>query len=233
MSLMAQNPAPLPAEGKVRFGFNASPSVNVTKVLEGNVKKNGGGLGFAYGIALDFNVTSNLYFSTGLNISSFGTKLKATDTLARYDGSVNYYAAAEEFDYKLQYLQIPISFKGLTNPIGKFNIYFQFGVSPSFLLSNKVKTSSGGSKSFTPNSEKNNALDFNGVNGNDNETSFSDDVNFIRLPLLLGGGVEYKLNKTTALVAGLKWDNAFTDFLDDKNASVRNNQLGLVVGIFF
>lgn len=222
-----------------KLGFKVMPTLNFVKVMEGNVASNGAKLGFSYGLMGDFNLgkNPNYWFSVEALISSMPASVKATeDTL--YNNASGFSAIYKNvaFDYKLQYIQIPLSLKFRTNDIGNLSYWFQFGTAPSILIQNKVATSSNPSlystsvKSHAPNRNSNDVLDFNGDAG---KGRFIDDVVPVRLPLILGAGVEFKISGRTVANAGLRWDNAFTDMFSDKNLKARNNYLGLQVGIFF
>ena len=51
--------------------------------------------------------------------------------------------------------------------------------------------------------------------------------------MIIGAGVEYHLSGSMNLVAGLKFDNGFTDIFADARVNGRNNFLSLQVGLTF
>jgi hypothetical protein len=53
------------------------------------------------------------------------------------------------------------------------------------------------------------------------------------MSLILGAGVEYPLSGNLNLVGGLRFDNGFTDFLQDDKYKGRLNFLSLQVGLMF
>jgi hypothetical protein len=235
MPLSAQNDA---KPRSVIMGFKVSPNFTWTRIMEGNVQNDGMSLGFSYGLMGDINIANNpnYWLSTELLVTSFPAKLKSADTLW---GSPSGFMSAYNnvtFNYRLQYLQLPVSLKFKTNEIGNLTWWFQFGLAPSILIQNKVTTKTTpdlykkGTNSHNPNSEGNDAFDFEGNNG---EGAFQDNVVPVRLPLILGAGIEAKISGKTRFVAGLRFDNAFTDMLWDKNTVARNNYLGVQLGIFF
>lgn len=223
----------------VRIGFKASPNFCTTHIMEGNMKNNGLGLGFSYGIMADINIAKNpaYWFGTELIISSMPVSVKSTDTL--YNGNVAPGAAFTnaKFDYRLQYIQIPLTIKLKTGEIGRLSYYGQFGLAPSVLIQNKLTTSADqpfyakGSSNHSPNSASNDALDFPG--NTSGVGAFRDNVSFVRLPLIIGLGIEGKISGSTSYIAGLRWDNAFTDLFRDSKVKGRNNYLGVQLGIFF
>ena len=70
----------------------------------------------------------------------------------------------------------------------------------------------------------NNNLDF---------TKHIDDVNFLRASMILGAGIEYNLSGNASFYAGIRFNNGFTDILDDKKSKMNNNVVGLELGFFF
>jgi hypothetical protein len=225
----------------VAIGFKVSPNFTWTRIMEGAMENNGMGLGFSYGLMADINIAKNpnYWFSTEFIVTSAPTKINSTDTVLWSKpistGGIPYNDV--NFSYNLQYIQIPLTLKLKTNEIGNFKYWGQFGVAPSFLIQQKIKTVadpgiySGGSKSHNPNSGSNDNYDFKGdVNQNG---SFQDDVRVARLPLVLGAGIESKISGRTTFVAGLRFDNAFSDLFVDEKVDGRNNYLGIQLGIFF
>lgn len=235
-NIKAQNPSSSPSS--FRLGFKIQPTLNFNKIMEGNLANNGAKLGFSYGLMGDFNLggNPNYWLAVEALISSMPASVKATDTLINTSSGFPVSYNNVSFDYKLQYVQVPVSIKFKTNEIGQFSYWFQFGTAPSILIQNKLTTNSNPSlystsvKSHAPNRNSNDAFDFNGENNNGR---FIDDVVPVRVPLILGAGMEFRISGKTYANAGLRWDNAFTDLFLDKNVKARNNYLGLQIGIFF
>jgi hypothetical protein len=51
--------------------------------------------------------------------------------------------------------------------------------------------------------------------------------------MILGAGIEYRISGNNSLYLGARFNNGFTDLLNDKRGKVINNVLGLEVGMFF
>lgn len=222
------------------FGFKVSPNFSWVKVVDGPMTNNGLGLGFSYGITGDYNILNNQnYWINGeIMVSSVPSSAKFTSDLK---GSSNNSATYKDvqFDYKNQYLQIPISLKFKTDQIDKLKYYFQIGLGMSFALSNRLTTTSNPSiydKGLTdhdPNDTKYSNYDFDGGPNRNADYAFKDDINGFRSSLVMGAGVEYNLSGNMNFVAGLKFDNGFSDIFSDDRVNARNNFLSLQVGITF
>jgi len=214
-----------------RFGFKTSPAISWVKSNSKSLSADGAGIGFSYGLMGDFGLSDNYAFSTEILVTDMRSKFKMNDTILTNNlapGVSNY--SDVSLDYKTKYLQIPISLKMKTGAVGSSGVvyYGQFGIAPSFLISSKVKvTSSPGyveGDFYSNNNTENDGLGFN---------EFNDNVNFVRIPMILGAGVEYPLSGNTSLVLGIRFDNSFIDMLDDKKREAINNYLGLNIGVFF
>ena len=221
------------------FGFKVSPNFSWVKVVDGPMENNGLGLGFSYGLTGDYNLLNspNYWLNAELMVSSVPSSTKFTSDLK---GSSNNSATYKEvtFDYKNQYFQIPISFKLKTDQIEKLKYYFQFGLGMSFGVSNRLTTTSNpsiygnsGLTNHDPNDTRYSEYDFDGKG--ETYLSFKDDINSFRSSLIVGAGVEYNLSGNMNLVAGLKFDNGFSDVFADDRINARNNFLSLQVGITF
>ncbi len=220
-----------------RIGFKFSPNFCWTKINVGNFTNEGAALGLSYGIMADFHFKPEYALSTELLVTSVTTKIQSNDTLynSSITGSPVPYASPS-FKYNLQYLQIPIMLKMKTKEIGNMKYWVQFGLAPGFLIGSKASTKTSptlyasGSQSHQPNADANNKFDFAGDNG---KGIYLDNVSVIRMPLAIGLGVEYNISGNTSLVAGIRFDNSFVDYLRDENVEARSNFLALHIGVFF
>ena len=220
------------------FGFKVSPNFSWVKVVDGPMENNGLGLGFSYGLTGDYNLLNspNYWLNAELMVSSVPSSTKFTSDLKNATDSFKNVT----FDYKNQYLQIPISFKFKTDQIDKVKYYFQLGLGMSFGLSNRLTTTSkpsiydnSGLTNHDPNDTKYSDYDFDGGKDKTATLAFKDDINGFRSSLIVGAGVEYNLSGNMNLVAGLKFDNGFSDVFADDRVNARNNFLSLQVGITF
>ncbi|MCC7296870.1 MAG: outer membrane beta-barrel protein [Bacteroidia bacterium] len=223
----------------VRFGFKASPNLSWVKVFEGRVKNNGMGLGISYGLMGDFNIGNNPNYWIGAEaiVTSMPSNIAALDTLYITNNNLSQPYANTEFNYKLQYIQIPITLKLKTNEIGNMMYWGQFGLSPAFMIQNRVSTLTSGPyyktgvNSHSPNSSGNDGLDFNG--DSNQEGAFQDNVIPLRMSMVLGAGIEFRISGKTTASIGLRFDNGFTGLFWDDAVKGRNNYLGLNAGVFF
>lgn len=228
---------------KLSFGFKISPNFSWLKVQEGAIENSGMGLGFSYGLTADYRLSPspNYWASADILISTAPLTLNHTGILKNeIDNSDQSYENAK-FNYDVQYIEVPISFKMKTEEIGNLKYTFQVGIAPSFTLSKRLKTSvtpdvyanTPNITSHDPNATQNSIYDFDGGANNDKNYIFTDDINTARMSLVFAAGVEYPVSGNLSLTGSLKFDNGFTDFLKDDLYKGRHNFLSLQVGLIF
>jgi hypothetical protein len=223
-------------ERNFRIGFKITPGFNWTKAISNDVQKDGMGIGFSFGVISDIRIADNYFFSSELNISTMSNSMKLKSdsiySLPSTGSSQDYNNIS--YKYNLKYIEIPLTFKFRTKEINGMRYWGQFGLAPGFLIGNNATVlaspASIGSKSypaeekFIPNDANNNNLDF---------TKHIDDINFLRASMILGAGIEYNLSGNASFYAGIRFNNGFTDILDDKKSKMNNNVMGLELGFFF
>jgi hypothetical protein len=215
------------------FGLKVTPALSWFTPGEKTLANDGVHFGFGYGLTTEFGFTKNYAFSTGLEILNANGKLKFNN-----NDSVFYVAneATKHSDtvllnrtYKLRYVNIPLLLKLKTNRIGPMTYFGQFG----FDLAIKWLATANDNESVKANPITN------------SDVSISNDVDFIRLALNVGLGIEYNLSGTTSLVVSVNYDNGFTNALRTNSKMLfdqsRNplqqkavfNYVGLTVGVLF
>ncbi|NUM31981.1 MAG: outer membrane beta-barrel protein [Bacteroidetes bacterium] len=217
---------------KFIFGLKSSANFSWFKPDSRNLAKGGFKTGISYGIMGDYMFLPNYSLNIEVLVSSLNGKLtykddypiyvKGIDT-SKYKG-VNY-------EYNNKYIQIPVSIKFRTKEIGKMKYFAQFGFAPAFIFS--AKTRIKGNNLPWPEDEVKKVKANEGAEDQYQFTNFEDDVNFLLLPLIIGGGAEMKLNGNTSLVAGLRFENGFNDILKSNSTTAYSKSIGLTVGVFF
>lgn len=221
------------AQGEFRIGLKGQANFSWLGGTNKTIENDGVKPGFAYGIMGDYyfkdnyGVSGEILLSTvknqlNLNAPQAFTKLAPNDTIE----SLNY-------EYTIQYLEIPISMKFRTNEIGNITYWSNFGFSPGFALNARASIAGALPQAVIDADPTNYKV--NDGEGDDFVVSdFDDKVFLFRFPLIIGGGIEYKMAGSTSLQAGIRYSNAFTDvFVKDKTADAKNNYIALSVGVLF
>ena len=230
---------------KFRFGLKGCPAlgwikpdVYITddqKILlpESSVKEytsEGMTFGFSYGAVLELAFGSNYSFTTGATIAHTGGKLqyphqpkiKITDSVMTTGTLLR--------KFNIQYVEIPLLLKMKTNEIGYITYFGQFGFGAGFNIAATADDhfdytgSAGGSELNKP-----------GI-----DIKSEKEISFLRGSLIIGAGIEYSLGGNTSVVAGVNFNNGFTDILRGENDIVTDikekaisNYLEINLGILF
>ena len=118
---------------QVKLGFQFSPTLSTNRIDESSdslaYNTHGIGLRFIAGPIVDFPITENYHFSTGLMIASKRAAFKADDGTNEITER-----------YGLQYLQIPVTMKLFTNEVAlDKKLYLQLGAIMEVNLKEKEK----------------------------------------------------------------------------------------------
>jgi len=206
---------------KVSGGLYISPIVGWLKPDSKTVQKDASRFGFGFGIPIDFNLTKNLALSTGISFENTGGSLKFLDSVPSFEAVDSTYILKKGsiVNYKTQFIEIPISFKGKTNEIGYITYFLKAGISPCFRFKAKgdVTVSSG--------------------------DDIKAEVSAFNMGYHIAGGIEYSLGGSTKLLVEAIFTNGLTNFskaetIDKPNGTLKRekvimNSIGLRVGILF
>lgn len=198
---------------KFSGGIEVSPQISWMKPeVSKKIDNEGVKLGFNFGLIGDYNFSDNFAFSTGIMVNNFGGKLNFSDSIVDFKaGDTSYDLKSDAtIEYKLQYVEIPLSLKGKTNEIGYMTYFMKAGVSPMFRW--KAKGDANQQRI--------------------SDESIKDEVRAFNLGFNVGGGFEYSLGGTTKLLVELVFTNGLTNITqtDDK---IILNSLALRTGILF
>ena len=221
------------AQGEFRFGLKGSTNFGWVGGTSKNIVNDGTTVAFGYGIMGDYYFKPNYGISAEIMLSNIKSKFKVTEPLA-FNSAMSDTVNDLRYEYNIQYLDIPLTMKIRTKEIGDMTYFGQFGVSMGFALNAKTSIVSTGLPKFISDQEPT-EYRVNDAEGDAfTVNNFDDKVFLFRLPLIIGGGVEYKMAGSTSLQIGVRIANAFTDmFVKDKTAIAKNNYVALSVGVLF
>ncbi len=218
--------------GQLKIGIRVAPQITWSKPDNKNTSTNGTRVNFAYGITIDDYFTDNYGIGTEFSIQTFGTNLSLDQSkFVSINHGKTVIPATEslKYDYRLKYIQIPLLIKMRTKEIGNFRYYAEFGIGSGFLTRAKADVSMG---SF--------AIDDVNINEPDDAdkftiepTHYEDGAVSYRGSMLIGAGMQYNIFGDSYLIAGLRFDNAFTSFTEDDRWKTNLNCIALNVGILF
>jgi hypothetical protein len=197
-----------------RFGFQLSPTFTWLNTDDNSINGNGTNLG------LKLAMMGEKYFGGGENYAfkfGVGFAFNQGGTL-KHDMGGNFWPNSDpapvnpplsdgvNLKYGLQYVEIPFGLKLHTDQFSHIRYYAEF---PVFTLGFNTQASGDVSgDSFMANNMDN--------------VNINNDVNFFNLSWGIGGGLEYEVSESTALVAGIYYQHGFLDVTKDKDA-VKSN----------
>ena len=210
----------------VRFGLKLSPNLSWAQPETKTVKSNGVGLRFTFGLMMELPIGSsgNYRFATGLNWNHMKTKWK-TD-FAYYDAINEPQKTRElETDVALQYVELPLTIKLMTNEIGYMRYFAVVGAGNAFNISAKANQVVPVYNTVAPT-----IVDKFEEQEDEN---VQDDIALYKASLIVGAGAEYNFSGNTSLMFGITYNNGFTNILDIDGAKAKAHYVELSLGVFF
>lgn len=215
--------APLVAQSQQwKIALHFDPNISWVKPDSKHLSAGKNKLNFGFGVSIDKMFTDNYAIGTGFNIVNTGGQLTYFQERKTSDNKLKTIAELER-TYSLQYAEIPITLKLRTNEIGYITYWAQVGVG----LGINIKAKSDDDVDY-----KKIAIDSSGVtvrwddatdepDEDIEDEDIGDDIGIFRTSLIIGGGIEYNLSGDASIVAGVIFNNAFSNIL--KGSGVENS----------
>ncbi len=225
---------------KLTLGLRVAPNLSFTNVKEYDesypgVKQKGVGVRYSLGMNADYYLTKNIAIATG---AWYTKKVVNLDMGDLYNPPFHDAKYVSQSRYNLNYLQIPVTVKILTNKInGKLKIYGQIGVLLDIKLKEKPRDTdfSYGANNYFHNTVLNNGY------GNSGPPVFKrTGVSFY-----FGGGVERSIGRNISLFSSLSYSRLLNPMLTNfsdvsptagyvaNKLKVKTTQISLEFGIKF
>ena len=209
----------------VRFGIKLAPNLGFVVPESDGLGGNGSGFGYSFGLLTEFPIGSagNYRFATGLFLNNITGKWKAD---LSYQDAINGPIKIKELetDAKLQYVELPLTIKLMTNEIGYMRYYGQIGFGNAFNIrakSDMVVAVYDQSGAYV--------TDF----VEDKNQDIQDQIAIYKASLIVGAGMEYNFSGNTSLLVGITYNNGFTNILSEGDAKAKAHYLELTTGVFF
>ncbi|HAP68455.1 MAG TPA: hypothetical protein DCR04_01795 [Flavobacteriales bacterium] len=218
---------------KFKIGFNLSPSIDFFQTNTEGVNLDKVRAKFGYGLMAEYAFTNNYAITFGLEHKMAGASLNFSADAEDFsaDADVRYLDQSDKTEYRLltrshrlDYVNIPITLKLMTNEIGYFTYFGQFGVDLLILASSQAKDQRQTADTSTV------AGVFTEDFGSAGETDFIGRYNqtmFINVKLRIGAGFEWNFSGNTALVVSVSYHNGFIDLMKDPDNDKVNDDEGL------
>ena len=184
----------------------------------------GAKVNFGFEFIADVLFSDNYALGLGVNIFNTG-------------GDVSYLVQDPEDDdflmnvdrtFRLQYVELPLTFKMRTNQIGYTTVFGRFGLG----LGMNIKAEADEARYRSYREITNGEWSTYDVGGSpiSDRIPIDSDIKLFRASMIIGGGIERTLSGETALVVGLNYNASFTNTHKDVNLiNVDNSQSPVVV----
>jgi hypothetical protein len=232
----------------VRFGVFVAPNSSWMKPTSNKsddrqyvVSSEGNKIGFTWGLMMDYYFAENYGIATGFQLNTTGGKILAQQNDDVPPLSVPYVKSAD-FDYRLQYLELPFNLKLRSDELGSgTKLFGQIGLSAGINISKKatyevtyVETNAAGNETDKT------------VTGENEKIGGGLSVAPVNLQMNIGGGIEHPISEKMSFYVGLFFNNGFLpDATNPKelkdmgykgkftDGNTRLNNFALRIGLFF
>lgn len=216
--LVAMLTTSLSAQTKAwKIALHVDPNVSWIKPDNRNITAGDNKLKFGFGLSIDKMFTDNYAIGTGFNILNTGGQLSYFRYKPNEDGLLT--MSKINRTYNLQYLEVPITLKLRTNEIGYITYWAQIGLGAGVNV--KAKSDDEIQYYLTSDSGTANENDWlvNAAEETREDEDISSEIGIFRASLIVAGGVEYNLSGDASIVAGVSYNNAFTNILQKQGVS--------------
>jgi hypothetical protein len=219
--------APLFAQTKSwKIALHIDPNVSWIKPDSKHLTAGDNRLNFGFGVSIDKMFTDNYAIGTGFNVLNLGGQLTYFDELT---GPANERTIAKvKRAYKLKYAEIPVTLKLRTNEIGYITYWAQVGVGIGVNIKAKADDIVDYRKQAIDSSTVTVRWDDVGpteiIDEDNPDEDIADAIALPRASLIIGGGIEYNLSGDASIVAGLLFNNAFTNILNGNGVENSNDE---------
>ena len=212
-------------DGDLRLGFQISPMFSFMGTDDTKINNNGTNLGLKLGMMGEYYFRENYAFIGGLGFAfNNGGTLRYEEFSNTWQGSelpagvTTPFPGSTELKYNLQYVEIPFGLKFKTKEFGYLRYYAEI---PVFTLG--FNSQARGTVTYT--------------NVNEDKIDIKEEVRSIAFSWGAGGGIEYAVSDGTSIVAGVSFQNQFTDasknYKPEVNTKTQINNIIIRLGVMF
>lgn len=197
-----------------------------------NVTMSSGGLGLGFSVGLmgDYFIKDNYGISVEARITQLTAKFSYATSHIDFPGA----DPAQDNTLSLQYVELPISLKMKTNEIGYTKYYGQAGIIPA--LNTRARADRKITNSNYNAGQKEKAMLVLGQAKDPEENvNVKSEISAFDMFVMIGGGMEYTLSGTTALLGGISYQHGLMNVNDNANKkyNLKNRYISLNLGIVF
>ncbi len=203
-----------------KIGIKVSPNVSYMKSDNGDITIDRAPLKFGFGLVVDKMFAENYAIGTGVNVYRVGGRTQYSFVKNTSDSDKSIVDLTR--DYKLTYIEIPLTLKLRTSPIGGITYWGQFGAGVSYLykaygddLYQQTFDNSGPNSTFVRTS----SADSPEVSDLGNE--IQKELMPVRASMIIAAGIEYPISGSTAVMAGITYNGGLISTYKPKDEVVK------------
>jgi hypothetical protein len=186
----------------VLFGLRAGMNLGWVKPDVEEYASEGVRPGFTWGFISEFFMMENYAILTGFNMNFTGGKMEYPWQEDVITGSDTMMMQGQlHRQYNLKYIEIPLCLKMQTELSEKIRIFGKIGLGTAFNLNAKATDK----------------FSYEGGEVNKSKINIDDEIALMRESLIVGGGMEWTIKGSTAVIIELTYDNAFNNLLTGDN----------------
>lgn len=199
-----------------KIGIKVSPNISYMKSENGDITIDKAPLKFGFGLVVDKMFAEKYAIGTGVNVYRVGGR-----TRYMYEETVNDVSSIYDLtrDYKLTYVEVPLTLKLRTSPIGGITYWGQFGAGISYLYKaygdDQVQMkydNQGAGGAYQSNI---------GSMVTDNGNEIQKELMPVRASMIIAAGIEYPISGSTAIMAGITYNGGLISTYKSKDEVVK------------
>jgi opacity protein-like surface antigen len=225
--------APVTLKAQVKIGMRLTPQLTWATSDNRNTFSNASRINASYGLMVDYYFADNYAIGTEFGIHAYGTNLnvkRERHSGISHNGNNITPSANVNYDYRLQYFQLPLLIKMRTNEIGYFRYYAEFGGVAGILSRARATVNT---TNFRLQNVNVNNPDVDDEYKFIDKPDFYDDVNWFRLGLCMGAGIQYNFMGNSLLQVGIRYEDGLSSFTKADSWKTSINYVGLNFGVIF
>ena len=199
-----------------KIGIKVSPNISYMKSENGDITIDKAPLKFGFGLVVDKMFAEKYAIGTGVNVYRVGGK-----TRYMYESTENEISSIYDLtrDYKLTYVEVPLTLKLRTSPIGGITYWGQFGAGISYLYKAygddqvQMKYDNQGAGGAYRSINRDIVTD----NGNEIQKELMP----VRASMIIAAGIEYPISGSTAIMAGITYNGGLISTYKSKDEVVK------------
>jgi hypothetical protein len=207
-----------------KIALHIDPNVSWIKPDSKYITEGDNKINFGFGLSIDKMFTENYAIGTGFNIMNVGGSLTYFEEATGPSGERT--IAQLQRAYNLQYAEVPITLKLRTNEIGYMTYWAQVGLGVGVNIKSKSDDLVDYKKVAIDSADVTVRWgDATQILDDDIEDEdIGEDIGIFRTSLIIGGGIEYNLSGDASIVAGLIFNNGFSNILNGSGVEDSNGE---------